>query len=499
MNNLQESLLAFMPEAVITIGLDQRIVDFNRMAETVFGYRRQEIIGQPLDLLIPLSARTAHREHVARFAKSHITAYMMHGRREVTGMRRNGSLFPAEASLLKAERDGVEVILAVLRDITERRDDQARMLASERKHRAIMEGCPDAILMVDMDNGGILDANTVAGEMLGCMPAALIGKRERDLHPEGSSGLVERFAAAAVSDRPLVYSTNLCHADGNLLPVEISARRIELDGHGVLAAFYRDIRHHKLREAKLQQALEEAADSAHAKSMFLANMSHELRTPLNGIIGFAEMIALEINGPLGNPKYREYGRLIVTSAEHLLSLVNDILDLSALEAGKLRLHREEVRLKPLVEECLKLMQPLIDDDRIAVTLCVAPDLSFAADRRALRQMLLNLLANAVKYTPEGGSITIEAAQVESGLRIDVSDSGPGIAANMLQQVLQPFGIINNAYTRSHGGAGLGLSITKKLAELHGGRLALERIDPVRGGTRASLWFPLPQGLQPPPA
>lgn len=228
-------------------------------------------------------------------------------------------------------------------------------------------------------------------------------------------------------------------------------------------------------------------------------MSHELRTPLNGIIGFAEMIALEINGPLGNPKYREYGRLIVTSAEHLLSLVNDILDLSALEAGKLRLHREEVRLKPLVEECLKLTQPLIDDDRIAVTLCVAPDLSFAADRRALRQMLLNLLANAVKYTPEGGSITIEAAQVESGLRIDVSDSGPGIAANMLQQVLQPFGIINNAYTRSHGGAGLGLSITKKLAELHGGRLALERIDPVRGGTRASLWFPLPQGLQPPPA
>ncbi|WP_428248829.1 PAS domain-containing sensor histidine kinase [Ferrovibrio sp.] len=490
MNNLQDSLLAFIPEAVITIGPDQRIIDFNRMAESIFGYSRREIIGQPLELLIPLPSRATHREHVARFAQSHITAYMMHSRREVTGMRRNGSLFPAEASLLKAERDGVEVILAVLRDVTERRDDQARMLASERKHRAIMEGCPDAILMVDIDNGSILDANPTAGEMLGCMPAALIGRRERDLHPEGSRGLVERFAAAAIGDRPLVYSTSLCHAEGNLLPVEISARRMELDGHGVLAAFYRDIRHHKLREAKLQQALEEAAESAHAKSMFLANMSHELRTPLNGIIGFAEMIAMEINGPLGNPKYSEYGRLIVTSAEHLLSLVNDILDLSALEAGKLRLQREELRLKPLIEECLTLLQPLIDDGRILVTVCVPPEQLLSADRRALRQMLLNLIANAVKYTPEGGSIAIEAVRAEDGLRIDVCDSGPGIAADMLQQVLEPFGIINNAYTRRHGGAGLGLSITKRLAELHGGSLVLARIDPARGGTRASLWFPL---------
>ncbi|MBP7063983.1 PAS domain S-box protein [Ferrovibrio sp.] len=498
MNNIQDSLLAFIPEAVVTIAMDQRILDFNRMAEAVFGYSREEIVGQPLETLIPLGARAAHQHHVARFEQAPATAYMMHGRREVTGMRRDGSLFPAEASILKAQQGGEPVIIAVLRDVSARRAAQAKTIASERKHRAIMEGSPDAILMVDMVNGRILDANAAAGELIGCAPASLIGRLESELHPAGlGGGLVALFEAGSHGDRLVAAGAMLHHSSGVLLPVEVSARRIELDEHAVLTAFYRDIRHHHEREARLQHALEQAAESARSKSLFLANMSHELRTPLNGIIGFAEMIALEINGPLGHGKYREYGNLIVESAGHLLSLVNDILDFSALEIGKYRLHREVVSLLPLIEECLRLVQGAVAANHLDLRVEAPPDASLLADRRGLRQMLLNLLSNAVKYTPEDGSILVRVEQDVVGTAISVCDNGPGIDAERLAQVLEPFGIASDVYTRRRGGAGLGLSITKMLVELHGGRLSISQMLPGQqpAGTRAALYFPATQVMQ----
>ncbi len=509
MNTIQDSLLAFIPEAVITIAEDQRILDFNRMAEAMFGYERDEIVGQPLETLLPLAVREAHARHVERFRQSPVSAYMMHGRREVTGLRRDGSLFPAEASILKAQQDGDPVVIAVLRDITARRAAQARTLASERKHRAIMASSPDAILMVELPAGRILDANAAAGELLRQAPAGLIGRLEADLHapplPEAArqpglspaAGLVALFNQAGQGDRLHAAAALLCRADGGVVPVEVSARRIELEGCDVLTAFYRDVRHHREREARLQFALEQAAESARSKSLFLANMSHELRTPLNGIIGFAEMIALEINGPLGQPKYRDYGRLIVDSAGHLLSLVNDILDISALEIGKYRLHCEMVELRPLIEECLRLVQGAAGPHHLDLRLEAPPGAMLQADRRGLRQMLLNLLSNAMKYTPEDGAVLVRVEQDAVGTGIAVSDTGPGIDAERLRQVLEPFGIASDVYTRKRGGAGLGLSITKMLVELHGGRLdiAPARPDADPTGTRALLYFPAAAALR----
>ncbi len=243
------------------------------------------------------------------------------------------------------------------------------------------------------------------------------------------------------------------------------------------------------RERELSDALSTAREASRAKSNFLALMSHELRTPLNAIIGFSEVLGGEMFGALGNGRYRDYARDIHGAGRHLLALINDILDLSKAEAGKFELHCEEVSPKELIGECMKLMRGRAMEARLSLTQGADGDVpSLYADRLRVKQILLNLLSNAVKFTPPGGAIRISADRAEDGgLVLSVSDTGIGIAPEMIKVALEPFRQIASPFARNVEGTGLGLALTKALMECHGGTLELE--SAVSLGTTAHLVFP----------
>jgi two-component system, cell cycle sensor histidine kinase PleC len=226
-----------------------------------------------------------------------------------------------------------------------------------------------------------------------------------------------------------------------------------------------------------------------AKTRFLATMSHELRTPLNAILGFSEVMKTELLGPMENPTYREYAGDILDSGRHLLHLINEILDLTRIEAGRYELHEEPVRLAEVADECGRLLKLRAESKGLQITDEFEPDLPVVwADRRAMRQICLNLMSNALKFTPKGGRVTLRVGAAEDGGQfLSVRDTGPGIPEEEIPKVLQAFGQGALAQQNAEGGAGLGLAIVQNLIELHGGSLALT--SELRKGTEAKVALP----------
>ncbi len=365
---ISESRLAAIietaPEAVIVTGKAGVIEMFNQGAEAIFGYTAAEALGQPLDLLIPVDVRGAHRVHMESFKASHEQRRMMDARREISGLRKDGSVFPAAASVSKFTINGDVIFVAILRDVSE---------------------------------------------------------------------------------------------------------------------FKRAERH-------LRIALAEAEKANRAKSEFLATMSHELRTPLNAILGFSEILRSECLGPMGNHKYGEYAGDIFESGEYLLSLVNDLLDFSAIEDGRRALDLEPVCLHRAVQDSMNIVRDKAAEKDIKLIADFAPDLGeVQGDRRAIQQILLNLLSNAIKFTPGQGTIQVSCLPVEQKIRLAVTDTGIGIPADVVPTLTNPFRrFVKNPY-RSEKGWGLGLSITKSLIDLHGGAMIIE--SEVGKGTTITVSLP----------
>ncbi len=230
-----------------------------------------------------------------------------------------------------------------------------------------------------------------------------------------------------------------------------------------------------------------AEDASRSKSEFLANMSHELRTPLNAINGFSEIMQSELYGPLGDEKYREYVGDILSSGQHLLELIDDILDMSRIEAGKLQLEPKRVELERILEECARLVAKRASDAGVALTAHVAHAPAIFADARAVKQVTLNLLSNAVKFTPAGGEVTLTAEADLDGVTIIVADNGSGIASENIVRLGAPFELIEDHFSKTRKGSGLGLALSKSLMELQGGILALASQE--GKGTVACAAFP----------
>ncbi len=279
--------------------------------------------------------------------------------------------------------------------------------------------------------------------------------------------------------------------DGDLRYQEATISPV-FDGSGQIAHFIavkRDITEQKLREVAVVEAKDAAEMANRAKTTFLANMSHELRTPLNAVIGFAELLTMQLNGPLGSERYLGYARDIGVSGEHLLKVINDILDLTRIEAGGMEIHDEPVRCAELIDSSLRFIRDQATRAGLAIAIESAEDLPrLRADPRKLRQVLINLLSNAVKFTPRGGRIRIEAARAAGGgLLLRVADTGIGMAAHDIEQALTPFKQIDNSLARKYEGAGLGLPLAKNLMELHGG--TLEVASELGQGTVVTCGFP----------
>ena len=254
-----------------------------------------------------------------------------------------------------------------------------------------------------------------------------------------------------------------------------------------------DVTQAKIHETALTEAKSAAEEANRAKTDFLSTMSHELRTPLNAIIGFSDLMVTGVFGPIGSPKYVEYAKDVHRSGHLLLDMINEILDLSKIEAGRYELYPDDVSVARIAEDCVTVLSVIAQQREVELTLDADGELAVNADERAFKQILLNLLSNAVKFTPAGGQVRLEAtAAPDDTIAVAITDTGIGISADDQESIFEPFSRGEAAISRAHEGTGLGLSITKRLAELSGGRLSLE--SQVGVGTTVTVWLPAAQAV-----
>ena len=413
------------------------------------------------------------------------------------------------AQPIRAESGEVDGVVVSLLDITTRKKAEEELRESERHFRRTFDESPIGAAVVSLD-GRFLRVNSELCRITGYAADELLGLGIRDIaraeDQDLDAGPAEQLIAGRISNYQV--DKRCLRKDGAPIWLHFSVRLIR-DSAGQPGTFLpmiEDITARKLAEERLARSEAEAqtaktsADLANrAKSEFLATMSHELRSPLNAILGFAEILGMEMFGALGSPRYVGYAKDIHDSGRLLLSVIDDILDLSKIEAGKLELHEEEVTLEQALGSALRLVQARAQGHGLGLDTNLAPDLPVIwADGRLIIQMAVNLLSNAIKFTPRGGTIVVTAGMVGGGLveggpaggglTLSVADSGIGIAPEDLPKVLAPFEQVDNHLTRTQSGTGLGLPLVKSLIELHGGHFGIASEPGV--GTTVTLTFPL---------
>jgi PAS domain S-box-containing protein len=620
-NRQLDELLATAGDAIISMGSDHRIRLFNRQAEAIFGYSASEVVGRDLSILLPESVKAGHRAKVMRFSRGGAPTQLMGGRPEIKGRRKDGSEFPAEASISRMVIEGETVFTAVLRDLTSLRQAEEALRARERQMRMIVEAMPYGLAITRQSTGELIFCNSAFASLVDIDADTLAGRYFSDFMKGGMEK--GRMVANAVDGRIAGFEAPLTTAGGRQIWCMVSAVDMTMGGddvtmigcydvtdrHIALAALHESA--HNLAEAEriahlggwiweidsntlnwsdetyrlfglepqsvemtypiflsyvhpddrdfveatvtdclkrgggykvehrivlpdgtikfvleqaeiecnadgqpfrmrgtvfdttainraaeeLRAARNRAECANRAKSQFLANMSHELRTPLNAIIGFSELMAGDLLGPMTVEQYKSYAQDINDSGNHLLAIVNDILDLSRIEAGAAGLDESEIEISDICASCLKTVQRRADLSGLTLSQSIEPGLPLLyGDRRLVTQVLLNLLSNAVKFTPSGGSVTLQAVcDGEGAIHLAVKDTGIGISRENLSRVTEPFMQAESHLSRSYDGVGLGLALTKQFVELHGGELKIESEE--GRGTCVEVRFPATRSIR----
>jgi PAS domain S-box-containing protein len=354
-------------------------------------------------------------------------------------------------------------------------------------------------------NSHVATFSDTATEMFG-LPADNLALSNADalaklIHPEDRDRVRDMLMGGIEKRQSEVHLTyRIVRPDGDVRwVVEHAHNQFDETGRRVGAfGIIQDITEHRQRELQLREAYLRADLASRAKTQFLATMSHELRTPLNAIIGFSEVMKAEMMGPLGSPGYKDYAADIHGSGTFLLSIINELLDLSLIDSGEMKLDESLVQIDKIAESSVALLRSKARAKGVKLAQaapCNPPLLR--GDARRIKQAVLNLLVNAIKFTPAGGSVEISASWSDDGMAVTVADTGIGIAAGDLERVMKPFVQAENWLARKHEGAGLGLAITKSICELHGGSLALT--STLGQGTVARILLPADRIERRPPA
>lgn len=377
------------------------------------------------------------------------------------------------------------------------RRSQSEIEGQRERYRLLAENATDMITRHDA-SGAVLFASPAGAQLLGIEPAALLGQGlfERVLVSDRPNYL-SALSAAARSGEASSAEFRLASVSGAGEPptyrwVEMRCRPLAASKASAecgVVAVTRDIEERKNHQTSLEEARSAAERASRAKTLFLANMSHELRTPLNAILGFSDILHKDLKRKADEQRNADYSRIINESGEHLLQVVNHLLDMSKIESGNYRLAIEPFVVDRVVESCIETVRQAAERKTIEIVAKLPADLpELDADRRAMKQMLLNLLANAVKFTRENGRIEVIARTEGENMRLTVRDNGIGISAADIARLGQPFVQAENGYRRRHEGTGLGLSVVKGLARLHGGDIEIE--SEIDKGTAVSIVVPI---------
>ncbi len=472
------------PNAMLLIDREGRIALVNEQAEALFGYPRSELLGEPVEMLIPERYRSGHPEKRDGFLAKPQKRAMGAGR-ELFGRRKDGTEFPIEIGLNPMETSEGLFVLSAIVDITARRHAIQRIAESEQRFRILADHAPVFIWMSD-SRGKCTYVNRTWLDFVGEELPRQIGDGWLDfVHEDDRDELVGQHAEAIRREVSCETSFRLRGTDGEYRVLSSrTTPRFDADQRllGYIAAAtdttesVNMIRILEQRGQELSAAQEWAESANHAKSEFLANMSHEIRTPMTAILGYAELLSEELRSA-GNPRCDEAIQTIRRNGEHLLEIINDILDLSKIEAGRMTVEQIECSPAQLVADVFSLMRVRADAkglEFIAEYETAVPQ-TIQSDPTRIRQILVNLAGNAIKFT-EVGKITLrvgfEKSETGGTMRFDVNDTGIGMTPEQMAKLFQPFSQADSSTTRRFGGTGLGLTISKRLAEMLGGALSV---------------------------
>ena len=521
---LLQAVVDTVPAMINAKDRDSRYIFINRYQAELYGASAEEAVGRTADEVLS----TEHGRHTAALDRKVIETGKTLGPFEETYADASGveRTWLTTKVPLKDTSGRLKNIVTVAQEITKRKQAEATLRrAQDELHRLgrVVNQSANEVYMYDADTFRFVLVNEGARGNLGYSMEELRHMTPWDLKPEFTPSQFKVLVEPLRQRKQWLLSFETIHRrkDGTEYPVEVKLQLSNSEQHPVYLAVIMDITERKrveealsnarndlenrieektrdlrqqiterkFTEIALREALVEADKSNQVKTEFLANMSHELRTPLNAIIGFSDTMREEVFGPLANKKYEGYVDNIHESGQHLLDLINDLLDVSAIEAGKMEFHEDGIDVAGLAETAMRLVRGQAEKGRVRLSDCVGSDLpNLYGDERRMKQILLNLLTNAVKFTPKRGEVTLNAHVAGDGsLVFTVTDTGIGMTEEEITKAMQPFGQVDTSLSRKYEGTGLGLPVTKGLVEAHGGTLEISS-EPDKG-TTVTIRFP----------
>jgi len=522
-------------DAIIALDDNFRIVRFNRGAEQIFQWTEAEMLGQPLDRLLPMGARAVHRGHMRTFAEGHTDARTMAYRRPIAGLRKNGDQFPAEASIARVTMEGERTFMVTLRDVGERVKSEERqkllatagwVLAASLDVESTMATIAELPVPL-LGEWSLLELLTPDGAMRRAAATHMDPQRHEDsaalvsrvaepfvLEPAPTSGarVAHESEAQRITDVAAWLNANFHDAAARaraeslgasailLVPLRAGGRAIGAlhlvrtrpgAGHSLeeqqVADQFAGLAALALENARLYQ---QARSAVRERDEMLAIVSHDLRNPVNAIVMLTGAVLKRDADTASLPEEpatmaRDEVEAVRAAARQADGLIQDLQDVSRISAGRLRVERRRVPASDLLKECADMFEPVMEDAALRFVRHFADDLPvLLADRHRLQQVLSNLLGNAVRFTPHGGEVVLRAVRTEDTLHISVRDSGPGVSPDDIPRLFERY---FQAPRLLRAGSGLGLYIAKGIVEAHGGEIGVES----EVGKGAEFWFTVP--------